>query len=1507
LKIKKLGTNLIVLFLLEAMLLGHSALAVKGTAVSFSAEEATLAPNLRLSNDTFLDVFNQLRTLTGTDQIKELIGDMESSAQISKQQDGVFKNGIIRFGENLVDSFLPLNALSRLPLWNFFKNPLGNLSKSISGIFAKRAMFIKRKAQEYKNRYEAVAKSKTIKKRNKLIDREVSNALLEFNYYTPIEKWFSDRNMPGTGRFLGQSLLPAVMGPFSRKIARSYKERHKESYLGKRIRTPWLEKLIYQRMQDFFEKRNRPLLGEFLGKFLMPIITEPVLIVSGTIIGSLALVSAAFGFDFSLPAAATGSEIIAFAAAFLPSQIIWYIFSSLQFDFLVPERMSTSFRNALSWDKVIISLMTGSILIPAAFIISYLFLLTPLAFNVLLGAVVVGPFVFKQFWKVYLSKLPSFWLRSTVISGIGAVILLVECQTGALFYVPVFSSIDERASALSETVQSNPVYPKDGPVIIDEGIDKIKPMLDFFNRTGKMKVVSLPRQNETKKELISRGIVPDRIDPAHNFTVLDADGEIAFDYDSGYEIENYSDIHPDIIKLMLLAENPKSLDLLYPEDPGEPEIQNYTVEWKALAGNLTKRLLGQDVHGAASTLFTTAMKASFSKDGTTSGGFDKFNQMFNASLFLNAKDRLKAGEDMVLDFMNIVRLGSGPKTWQGEVRGFSQALDAFFGVSLKEMNSKLEDPRTRAQALKQIATLIVGIRRPVRLTSEKTEEQNILTQRTNDLLEQAFEEGVIVQSIYRQSRGSTPGWNYQKKKKALNLDMGLHRDVTSTLNVLAQEYYEATGIRVSLPDLLNMNIQVSHTNQKKIQSKIADALKRLQTDAEFRNQLFKGYFNNAADIAKVNFSAYIVDKNGRVLVHTDTNSDVQDDLAKNSRKPLASTAKVRVLFHYTKVLTDLYERYAEMSKEELDTDFLKVKNNLSVFVNRHVRANYDSVQKNNKGVFRTLLKAAMGRKFSATEKKFYTNGGLIPIENYSDVFNGKEVTIAQATAQSINIPFVYLMQEMLNFYVEERFGETLSSIKKNPHDKARSKWARDEIGRVIDQAIENEKESIIHRINKFIAFVGESELEGDIDFAIDAYTDTEMQDFLKRQKSWRKGWLRRQIKNGEVTDGANTARILRENTNWLKQRRNKANLAIRIHDVIEKEVFEYDFTPAWGTFGYQYSVLDSLNSGIGKSADSPGALVELMNILINKGVKKNFNELEGITFAANTDFETSLESTDDAADQKVLEPEAAEVILNILETVVTRGTASQAKQAEDLLLPSIKQRGKTGTGGNERIVGVDEVGEPVKTRDNRVAAYMFSIGDNISGIVEGYVEGEDAIQYKFSSALMARIYAKVIVPAFKDYIMQTYYDELTDGLFADQRQLTKAINTIRLDMKSVNFNPEFVIEQLPFLELKTLKQLQRSLRLMPLKKMNATTSKNRSILRNAIKKQLNPETFSDSNDIDARARAYLKNLSPATVEFDAIDELGPAELLVGSGFIKALILPRRFKPHNPPNGIESAI
>ena len=77
-----------------------------------------------------------------------------------------------------------------------------------------------------------------------------------------------------------------------------------------------------------------------------------------------------------------------------------------------------------------------------------------------------------------------------------------------------------------------------------------------------------------------------------------------------------------------------------------------------------------------------------------------------------------------------------------------------------------------------------------------------------------------------------------------------------------------------------------------------------------------------------------------------------------------------------------------------------------------------------------------------------------------------------------------------------------------------------------------------------------------------------------------------------------------------------------IHTALEMEAFS-EIHRAWKRLGYPFSSLvPSLGTAIGSSADRPNALAELMGILLNEGRHYPTSMVQRLHFAIGTPYET---------------------------------------------------------------------------------------------------------------------------------------------------------------------------------------------------------------------------------------------------------------------------------------------
>src|SRR6185436_14596078 len=96
----------------------------------------------------------------------------------------------------------------------------------------------------------------------------------------------------------------------------------------------------------------------------------------------------------------------------------------------------------------------------------------------------------------------------------------------------------------------------------------------------------------------------------------------------------------------------------------------------------------------------------------------------------------------------------------------------------------------------------------------------------------------------------------------------------------------------------------------------------------------------------------------------------------------------------------------------------------------------------------------------------------------------------------------------------------------------------------------------------------------------------------------------------------------------------------RIQQMLEEDAFTA-IHRRWQRLGYPFPTLvPSLATAIGSSADRPEALAELVGILLNDGVRKPTIAVASLRFGAGTPFETAF-APRTADGEQVLVPEIA--------------------------------------------------------------------------------------------------------------------------------------------------------------------------------------------------------------------------------------------------------------------------
>jgi hypothetical protein len=225
---------------------------------------------------------------------------------------------------------------------------------------------------------------------------------------------------------------------------------------------------------------------------------------------------------------------------------------------------------------------------------------------------------------------------------------------------------------------------------------------------------------------------------------------------------------------------------------------------------------------------------------------------------------------------------------------------------------------------------------------------------------------------------------------------------------------------------------------------------------------------------------------------------------------------------------------------------------------------------------------------------------------------------------------------------------------------------------------------------------------------------------------------------------------------WLFHPRKMSAQNTRIRILLELDAFAH-IQKRWARLGYPFDKLvPSFATAIGSSADRPGALAELVGVLLNEGVKKPALRFEKLHFAKDTPYETVLEPGGGKS-VHVLDPAIARVVRAGMADVVENGTAKRLRGAYvDADGKPLTIGGKTGT-GDHRFDEFAPGGRLISSRVvNRTGTIVFFIGDRFFGTVTAHVAGEEAANYKFTSALSAQM-LKSLAPVLQPLVAANAY------------------------------------------------------------------------------------------------------------------------------------------------------
>jgi membrane peptidoglycan carboxypeptidase len=864
----------------------------------------------------------------------------------------------------------------------------------------------------------------------------------------------------------------------------------------------------------------------------------------------------------------------------------------------------------------------------------------------------------------------------------------------------------------------------------------------------------------------------------------------------------FEEIPPLLINTLRFIEDRELLD---PSDP----YRNPALEWRRFAWAAAGRLGGivdpRLRRGGASTLATQIEKYRHSPDGRTESITEKMRQIVSATAraYLDGFETTTAQREIVTAYLDSTPLGSRPG--YGEVIGFGDAMSAWFGVDLAEVNRLLShrvasDAETgrRAQVFKEALSLLVAQRRPSYYLNAGRDD---LERLTDSYLRALASAGVIDPAM---------------RDAALmrRLDFAPAPPAPSARSFVERRAVDAARIELmrmlGLPEVYSldrMDLSADVSIDGSTQSGVAALLERLRDPKEVSALGLTGdKLLGDGDPGNVAWSVVLYERgndHNLIRVHADS-MEQPFDLNSGAKLILGSTAKLRTLSTYLGIIDSQYRELSKVSVPALRQLAATSDDPL-----RRWAADYLAGMPPEHRKLQPMLDAAMQRRYSASPfEEFFTGGGVHVFHNFEPFEDSEIPTVEQAFAHSINLAFVRLMREVIRHYeanlgalegvhgsdrsvrgdMLRRFADQEGTVYLNhfylKYAKLSPNEALEQLAgsvrpsprrlAVIFRSVRPEDSAA--QMRSFIALHVPDALPAST--AGEMYTQFAPNRFSLNDLGYIAGvnplelWLVTYLyHHPHVTRSqviAASAEQRQQAYAWLLKTEKTHQQNVRIREMIEQDAFD-QLLQDWKRQGYPFArLVPSLATVIGSSGDRPDALATLMGIILNDGVKQPTTDLEHVRFAADTPYETEMIYRPDVS-TRVMSAEVAATLRRALAGVVDTGTAVRARGvflgADGKALPI---GGKTGTGDN-RFESFGPGHQLIDERSvDRTATFVFFLGDRLYGTVTAFVPGAQAASYHFTSSLAVML-LKALAPELQALIERSTDTALTQPQFVSLR------------------------------------------------------------------------------------------------------------------------------------------
>ncbi len=977
-------------------------------------------------------------------------------------------------------------------------------------------------------------------------------------------------------------------------------------------------------------------------------------------------------------------------------------------------------------------------------------------------------------------------LVTTVASVLFGVWLAYELQTARL----QSRLLHRYANTLDWSLGPGPSpavqYPREGPFDKRLGYAYLPLLLERAQERDFV-IDRQTRFSPALLDFVEHGLYPPYREKVQaGLSILDCRREPLFRFDYPRQAyAGFGDIPPLVAQTLLFIENRELLDAQRPR-------ANPAVDWPRLAAAVVSQ--AQKLFGAAeqsaggSTLATQIEKFRHSPDGMTLSFGEKWRQLASASVraYRLGRDTLDVRREVVRDYLNAVPLSAAPG--HGEVHGLADGLRVWYGADFDEVNRLLDPQRSpdatdadRARAFRQVLSLMIAQRRP---SFYLAQGRNELAELTDAHLRLLARSGIVSDRLAQAAlitRLRFRDWQIDPSVQPVEAGKGVAVARSRLSTLLKKPLYE----------LDRLDLSASTSLHGELQDAVTAYLHRL-AEPGFAAEvgLIGARLLSADSTADVDYSFTLFERlPDRFAVRVQTDSTHQlFDINEASKLELGSTAKFRTLVTYLEIVAELHQRFSGQDAAALRALEIAAEDRLAAWARDYLLGKPGAD-------LSTMLDAAMERRYSANPgERFFTGGGLHTFSNFRREDNGRNPTVRESLRESINLPFVRIMRDVVRYSMYQTPGSS-AELLRDDNDPRRLQY--------LSRFADREGKSFLSRFwRRYRGKTPEQQLE--VFFsgvqknplriaAADRYlrpqANVEQFAALLRARlpesahpdAGRIAALYRSYSRGQhsLSDQAYLARVhpldlwllgylfehpeadfeqvlaasreqRQEVYGWLFRSRHKGARDTRVRIMLEVEAF-LDIHRRWRRLGYPFaSLVPSYATALGSSGDRPAALSELIGIILNDGIRLPTVRIDELHFAADTPYETSLFRMGDA--RRVMKPEVARALQVALADVVENGTARRVNGAflRDDGTP-LTVGGKTGTGDN-RIESVAAGGQVIASRAlNRTATFMFYLGPNHFGTLTAFVTGEAAAGFGFTSALPVQV-LKGMAPLLTPYL-----------------------------------------------------------------------------------------------------------------------------------------------------------